>query len=183
MKINKNFLSRIIKEEIKNVLYDDDFLKRLNADERTAQMRDVAKTEPLDELARLLDNLFIKYRDQLMNDPTSNSELVLDFQKILKGIAPNIKPTEILSFLDGKIDRQLLSFVSDLMKHDPDMPHGGYSLPSYEMPLELGREQGVMPYNRGQTDAFMRAPQHNGPYDEQQIDDRDDKKNLVHETK
>lgn len=183
MKVNNSFLSKIIKQEIKNVLYEEmDVEKRLNAANRIAQMRNAAQQDASTPVIRKLTKLFIDYRNQLMNDPTRNSELVVHFHKILKSIAPDLKPNELINYLDGKIDRQLLSFVSDLMKHDPNMPHGGYSLPSYEMPLELGREQGVMPYNRGQVDAFMRAPQHNGPYeDEEQIDDRHKKKNLVHE--
>jgi hypothetical protein len=183
MKVYKSFLSKIIKEEIKRVLYEEEGLeKEINAQKRIHQMRLAAKDNPIDEIVRQLDNLFVQYRDELSNDPTKNQELVVNLQKILNKISPDLHGPEILQVLDGKIDRQLLSFISDLLKHDPRMQHGGYSLPDYEMPLELGREQGIMPYNKGQTDAFIRAPQHNGPYeDEEQIDDRKNQKNLVKE--
>lgn len=183
MKVNKHFISQIIKQEIKSFLYEEeDIEKRFNALKRIKQMRDVVAHDPVDHLILQLNNLFIKYRDELMNNPTKNKKLVVDIHNILKNIAPNLQGSEILKLLDGKIDRQLLSFVSDLLKRDPNTPQGGYSLPDYEMPLELGREQGVMPYNRGQIDAFMRAPQHKGPYDnEQQIDFRSKQKNLTME--
>ena len=96
MKINKYFLSKIIKEEIKKVLYEED-------------------------VERQLISLFVKYRNYLTKNPTHNRAVKSVLDKKIKSLAPNFSFSDIHRMLDGKIDRQLMSFISNALKRDPHM--------------------------------------------------------------
>jgi len=96
MKINKLFLSKIIKEEIKNILYEDN-------------------------IEQELISAFIQYRNWIVKNPTKSKDTLPDLEKKLKNIAPSLSNTEILNMLEGKIDRQLFSFVKNILTRDQNV--------------------------------------------------------------
>lgn len=181
MKVSKHFLSKIIKEEIKNALYDEQSpeQKRANANKRINQMRSAAMPDPDDKIVRAMTDLFIKYRNYLTKNPTKNKEVYTNLENELKAIAPNLSGGEMLQMLDGKIDRQLLTFASNLLKRDKRMAAFSDKLDNYEMSISPEEEQSVYQvYNKQDPDpGFMRVPKDDEAYDQEDV--RKDRKTLT----
>ena len=190
MKVNNIFLSKIIQEEIKKILYKEEsedvkFSDPEEAASRIQQISPDPEKEQEESLAIELIHLINDFYEASLNNPGPQSDLEKEFFKSLKSISPDLQGEELILFLQDRMDRQKLSFMADLLKRDPSkVNNGGYTIPPYEIPPSYGKEQAMAPYNKGQTDAFMRAPEHKGPYDsEQQIDFRRKEKNLTKEYK
>jgi hypothetical protein len=153
MKINKNFLSKIIKEEIKKVLYEE-------------------------ELEREIISLFVKYRNYLTKNPTHNKAVKNVLDKKLKTLAPNLSFNQIYDMLNGKIDRQLMSFISNALKRDRSMTGFSDKLDSYEMSISPEEQNVYQVYNKQDPDpGFMRVPKDDAAYDQEDV--RKDRKTLV----
>lgn len=157
MKVNNIFLTQIIQEEIKNVLYED-------------------------HIERNLVHLFVKYRNYLTKNPTDNKQVILNLQKDIKRIAPNKSGAEILASLEGKIDRQLFSFISNLLKRDKRMTAFSDKLDNYEMSISPDEQSVYKVYNKQDPDpGFMRVPKDDEAYDQEDV--RKDIKTLVKENR
>ena len=153
MNINKFFLSKIIKEEIKKVLYEE-------------------------ELERELISLFVRYRNYLTKNPTHNKAIKNVLEKKLKQIAPKMSFDEIYNMLRGKIDRQLMSFISNVLKRDQKITGFSDKLDSYEMSISPEEQNVYQVYNKQDPDpGFMRVPKDDVAYDQEDV--RKDKKTLV----
>ena len=153
MKINKYFLSKIIKEEIKKILYEED-------------------------IERELISLFVKYRNHLTKNPTHNRAVKSVLDKKIKLLAPNLSFSDIHKMLDGKIDRQLMSFISNALKRDPHMTGLSDKLDSYEMSISPEEQNVYQVYNKQDPDpGFMRVPKDDAAYDQEDV--RKDRKTLV----
>lgn len=182
MRLSKDYLNKLVKQEIKRVLYEE-YDNHANAIARIAQMRDVIKDKPEDIAARNLIKICIDFIDELDASPIDNADLVSHFHSNIKDAAAtlNLSNTdEIINFLKDKMDLQMLSRISDSLNADPNMRRVGNSLSNIERPLdplEIGRKQGVNINEPGQADAFQRPP----PSKETPEDVRAKKKNLVHE--
>ena len=180
MKVNKSFLSQIIKEEIKHVLYEEEGIKgHMNALKRISQMKDVAFGEDNDAVVRGLIPIFVKYRNYLTKNPTKNKEVYTNLEKEIKTFAPDLSGPQILTMLDGKIDRQLLTFVANLLKRDKRMAAFSDKLDNYEMSISPEEEQNVYQvYNKQDPDpGFMRVPKDDEAYDQEDV--RKDRKTLT----
>lgn len=155
MKINKYFLSKIIKEEIKKILYKE-------------------------EIERELISLFVKYRNHLTKNPTHNRAVKSVLDKKIKLLAPNFSFSDIHRMLDGKIDRQLMSFISNALKRDPHMTGFSDKLDSYEMSISPEEQNAYQVYNKQDPDpGFMRVPKDDEAYDQEDV--RKDIKTLIYE--
>lgn len=155
MKVNNIFLKQIIQEEIKNVLYED-------------------------HIDRNLVHLFVKYRNYLTKNPTDNKQVITNLEKDIKRIAPNKSGAEILASLEGKIDRQLFSFISNLLKRDKRMAAFSDKLDNYEMSISPDEQSVYKVYNKQDPDpGFMRVPKDDEAYDQEDV--RKNIKTLVKE--
>ena len=155
MKINKYLLSRIIKEEIKKVMYEED-------------------TGPERELV----DLFVQYRNYFSKNPTKNKDELPDFEAKIKQIAPNYSPEQIVHMLQGKIDRQLFSFIKDILLRDRNMKTQSDKLDNYEMSITPDEQNVYQVYNKQDTDpGFMRVPKDDEAYDQEDV--RKDRKTLT----
>lgn len=155
MKINKYFLSKIIKEEIKKILYEED-------------------------LERELISLFVKYRNYLTKNPTYNKSVLNVLNKKIKLLAPNLSFDDIYKMLNGKIDRQLMSFISNALKRDARMVGFSDKLDSYEMSISPEEQNVYQVYNKQDPDpGFMRVPKNDAAYDQEDV--RKNRKTLIHE--
>lgn len=153
MKINKHFLSKIIKEEIKKTLYEDD-------------------------KERELISLFVKYRNYLTKNPTHNKAVKNVLDKKLKQLVPKLSYEEIYDMLNGKIDRQLMTFISNALKRDKSMPGFSDKLDNYEMSISPEEQNIYQVYNKQDPDpGFMRVPKDDAAYDQEDV--RKDRKTLV----
>ncbi len=153
MKINKYFLSRIIKEEIKNILYEED-------------------------IERDLINIFIAYRNWISKNPTKKSNIIPNIEKKLKRIAPSMSNQDILDALEGKIDRQLFSFAKNILLRDKNVNFATDKLDSYEMSIAPDEQNIYQVYNKQDPDpGFMRVPKDDEAYDQEDV--RKDRKTLV----
>jgi len=155
MKINKLFLSKIIKEEIKNILYEDN-------------------------IEQELISAFIQYRNWIVKNPTKSKDTLPDLEKKLKNIAPSLSNTEILNMLEGKIDRQLFSFVKNILTRDQNVSNFSDKLDNYEMSISPDEQNVYQVYNKQDPDpGFMRVPKDDEAYDQEDV--RKDQKTLVRE--
>lgn len=153
MIINKNFLSKIIKEEIKKVLYEE-------------------------ELEREIISLFVKYRNYLTKNPTHNKAVKNVLDKKLKILAPNLSFQQIYNMLNGKIDRQLMTFISNALKRDKTITGFSDKLDNYEMSISPEEQNVYQVYNKQDPDpGFMRVPKDDAAYDQEDV--RKDRKTLV----
>ena len=98
--------------------------------------------------------------------------------KKIKSLAPNFSFSDIHRMLDGKIDRQLMSFISNALKRDPHMTGFSDKLDSYEMSISPEEQNVYQVYNKQDPDpGFMRVPKDDAAYDQEDV--RKDKKTLV----
>jgi len=153
MKINKFFLSKIIKEEIKQVLYEED-------------------------IERELISLFISYRNWISKNPTKKNNIIPNIEKKLKKIAPHMSSKDILDSLEGKIDRQLFSFAKNVLMRDKNISTQSDKLDNYEMSITPDEQNVYQVYNKQDPDpGFMRVPKDDEAYDQEDV--RKDRKTLV----
>ena len=154
MKINKNFLSRIIKEEIKKVIYEDN----------SSLQQDLIK-------------LFVQYRNYIAKNPTKNKNELPKFELKIKQILSGHRPEEIVQMLQGKIDRQLFSFIKDILLRDKNMKTQSDKLDNYEMSITPDEQNVYQVYNKQDPDpGFMRVPKDDEAYDQEDV--RKDRKTL-----
>ena len=147
MKINKHFLSRIIKEEIKKAVYEEE-----------------------NGLERKIINLFVQYRNYFSKNPTQNKSSLPKFELILKKIAPDIAPEEIVQMLQGKVDRQLFSFIKDILLRDKNMKTQSDKLDNYEMSISPDEQNVYQVYNKQDPDpGFMKVPKDDKAYDQEDV--------------
>lgn len=182
MKISKLFLQRIIKEEIKRALYEEDEEKKredkLNALQRIDQLKDAALGDEDDDTIRSLIDLFIFYRNYLTKNPTKNKELVTDMEAKIKEIVPDMSMPEVINKIQGKIDRQLYSFIINLLKRDKRMSAFSDKLDNYEMTITPDEQNVYQVYNKQDPDpGFMRVPKDDEAYDQEDV--RKDRKTLT----
>jgi len=153
MKINKLFLSKIIKEEIKLVLYDEDVVKEII-------------------------QIFISYRNWISKNPTKKNNIIPNIEKKLKKIAPYMSSKDILDSLEGKIDRQLFSFAKNVLMRDKNISTQSDKLDNYEMSITPDEQNVYQVYNKQDPDpGFMRVPKDDEAYDQEDV--RKDIKTLV----
>ena len=153
MKINKLFLSKIIKEEIKLVLYDEDVVKEII-------------------------QIFISYRNWISKNPTKKNNIIPNIEKKLKRIAPHMSSKDILDSLEGKIDRQLFSFAKNVLMRDKNISTQSDKLDNYEMSITPDEQNVYQVYNKQDPDpGFMRVPKDDEAYDQEDV--RKDRKTLV----
>jgi|688.fasta_scaffold181384_1 hypothetical protein len=153
MKINKLFLSKIIKEEIKLVLYDEDVVKEII-------------------------QIFISYRNWISKNPTKKNNIIPNIEKKLKKIAPHMSSKDILDSLEGKIDRQLFSFAKNVLMRDKNISTQSDKLDNYEMSITPDEQNVYQVYNKQDPDpGFMRVPKDDEAYDQEDV--RKDIKTLV----
>lgn len=184
MKVNNIFLSKIIQEEIKKALYEDEeeIEKKVNAAKRLQQIQSTSSNEDEEEVLRRLIDVFKDYRNILTKNPTDNKEMVTNVEKDIKAIAPNLTGPQILQMLDGKIDRQLLTFISNLLKRDKRMSSFSDKLDSYELSISPEEQNVYQVYNKQDPDpGFMRVPKDDEAYDQEDV--RRDIKTLTKENK
>jgi hypothetical protein len=154
MKINRDFLSQIIKEEIKKVLYEDH-----------------------SDSERDLINLFVQYRNYIAKNPTKSKNELPAFEARIKQILSGRKPEEIVQMLQGKIDRQLFSFIKDILLRDKNMKTQSDKLDNYEMSITPDEQNVYQVYNKQDPDpGFMRVPKDDKAYDQEDV--RKDRKTL-----
>ena len=183
MKISKAFLQKIIKEEIKRVLYEEheEEKKRedlFNAYQRIDQLKDVIYGDEDDETIRKLIELFVFYRNYLTKNPTKNKELVTDMEGAIKKIVPHMSMPEVINKLQGRIDRQLYSFIINLLKRDKRMSAFSDKLDNYEMSITPDEQNVYQVYNKQDPDpGFMRVPKDDEAYDQEDV--RKDRKTLT----
>lgn len=153
MKINKHFLSKIIKEEIKNVLYEE-------------------------HIEQDLISAFVQYRNWITKNPTKTKDTIPNLQAKLRKIAPSMSEQEILNLLDGKIDRQLFTFAKNVLTMDKNVTNFSDKLDNYEMSISPEEEKSYQVYNKKDPDpGFMRVPKDDAAYDQEDV--RKDRKTLV----
>jgi len=153
MKINKNFLLKIIKEEIKSVLYEDN-------------------------IEQDIISIFVQYRNWITKNPTKAKNTIPDFESKLKKIAPSMSDQDILDLLDGKIDRQLFTFAKNILTRDKNITNFSDKLDNYEMSISPDEETSHQVYQKKDPDpGFMRVPKDDAAYDQEDV--RKDRKTLV----
>lgn len=179
MKINSHFLSRIIKEEIKKAIYEeDDEAEKLAALNRLKQMQDVSKSDSVEQVERRLTDLFTKYRNYIAKNPTHNKQDLPKFEKEIRQITSGMKPEDIVQLLQGKIDRQLYSFIKDILLRDRNMKTQSDKLDNYEMSITPDEQNVYQVYNKQDPDpGFMRVPKDDEAYDQEDV--RKDRKTLT----
>jgi hypothetical protein len=147
MKISKSLLSKIIKEEIKKVIYEDH-----NNSERD------------------LINLFVQYRNYISKNPTKDKNELPAFEAIIKQMLSGQEPEEIVQMLQGKIDRQLFSFIKDILLRDKNMKTQSDKLDNYEMSITPDEQNVYQVYNKQDPDSgFMRVPKNDEAYDQEDV--------------
>jgi len=153
MKINKYFLSQIIKEEIRSVLYEEVDLQKIKS-------------------------IFIDYRNWISKNPTKKSNILPNIEIDLKKAAPNMSNEQILAALDGEIDKQLFSFAKTILMRDKNVLFPSDKLDSYEMSITPDEQNVYQVYNKQDPDpGFMRVPKDDEAYDQEDV--RKDRKTLV----
>jgi len=179
MKISNNFLQRIIKEELKKALYEEDNeADKLAALKRLKQMKDASKEEPMEDLERRLTDLFTKYRNYIAKNPTHNKHDLPKFEKEIRQITSGMQPEKIVQLLQGKIDRQLYSFIKDIFLRDRNMKTQSDKLDNYEMSITPDEQNVYQVYNKQDPDpGFMRVPKDDEAYDQEDV--RKDRKTLT----
>ncbi len=161
MKINKSFLSKIIKEEIKRALYDEE---PLWAKEAVNVFMDIRSKSIAANPERHTKENFLKQIEQLTGQPA----------------------VEVFSYLRGKIDKDLYVHVAQLLNSVVDINLLGdedLMSPSYKSknPTRSEIDDVRSPYKTDAPSTYNRKPQPISPQD--QDDPRDKKKNWVHENK
>lgn len=153
MKISKDFILKIIKEEIKRVLYEEE--------------------DPVELTKQKLIELFVTYRRKITDSPTENDVIRIDAKEQIKQIAPGMSPAGVIEMLRGEVDAQLFNTVVTLLTADK-----AYSdrLDNYGM-SEPPPQDTHRIYNAA-DDGFMRVPKSQSAVDKQ-LDTRKDRKNLV----
>jgi hypothetical protein len=179
MKVRKSFLSRIIKEEIKKALYEnEDEAKKHNALKRIDQMKSASRGDTLNGVERKLTHLFIQYRNYITKNPTDNKDDLPNFEKSIRQVAPGLKPEDIVDMLEGKIDRQLFSFIKTVLLRDRNMKTQSDKLDNYEMSISPDEQNVYKVYNKQDSDpGFMRVPKDDEAYDQEDV--RKDRKTLT----
>jgi hypothetical protein len=158
MKINKSFLSRIIKEEIKRVLYEDDPSWTTDA-----------------------INLFMDIRDRsIAANPDYDTKE--NFVKEIEDLTGQ-DAGKVFSYLRGKIDKQLYVHVAQLLNNVVDIDLLGdedLMSPSYKSknPTRSEIDDIRSPYKTDAPSTYNRKPQPISP--QRQEDPRGNKKNWVH---
>jgi hypothetical protein len=158
MKINKSFLSKIIKEEIKRVLYEDEPSWTTDAIKLFIDIRDNSRATNPDHDTK--EN-FIKQIEALTGRNTG----------------------EVFSYLRGKIDKDLYVHVAQLLNNVVDIDLLGdedLMSPSYKSknPTRSEIDDFRSPYKTDAPSTYNRKPQPISPQDQE--DTRDKKKNWVH---
>ena len=158
MKISKSFLSKIIKEEIKRALYEEDPSWTTDA-----------------------INLFMKIRNEASasNPDTNTKEYYVKQIENLTGRSVE----EVFSYLRGKIDKQLYVNVAQLLNSvstqnllgDEDLMSPSYKSKN---PTRSEIDDFRSPYKTDAPSTYDRKPQPISPQDQE--DPRDNKKNWVH---
>lgn len=155
MKINKYFLSKIIKEEIKSVLYEEN-------------------------LERELIHLFTKYFYYSTNNPTKDKAVTTVLKNKIKTIAPHLTLKDIHEMLDGKVNRELMTFISNLVKKDANIIGHSSNLSYFEKSAAPDEEKDYRIYNQQNPNrSFMIKPKADFAYDQEDV--RKDRKTLIHE--
>lgn len=155
MKINKYFLSKIIKEEIKSVLYEEN-------------------------LERELIHLFTKYFYYSTNNPTKDKAVTTVLKNKIKTIAPHLTLKDIHGMLDGKVNRELMTFISNLVKKDANIIGHSSNLSYFEKSAAPDEEKDYRIYNQQNPNrSFMIKPKTDFAYDQEDV--RKDRKTLIHE--
>lgn len=154
MKIKKTFLFKIIKEEMKKMLYEEEDTER-----------------------KIID-LFIQYRNYITKNPTKNKSELPDLEKKIKLIAPRYNSKQILNNLEGKIDRQLFSFMKNILLRDKNYKSQSDKLDNYEMSISPEEQNVYKVYNKQDPDpGFMKVPKDDVAYDQEDV--RKDRKTLT----
>lgn len=155
MKINKYFLSKIIKEEIKSVLYEEN-------------------------LERELIHLFTKYFYYSTSNPTKDKAVTAVLKNKIKTIAPHLTLKDIHEMLDGKVNRELMTFISNLVKKDANIIGHSSNLSYFEKSAAPDEEKDYRIYNQQNPNrSFMIKPKTDFAYDQEDV--RKDRKTLIHE--
>jgi hypothetical protein len=179
MRVSKLFLSKIIKEEIKRILYEEaEEADELNATKRLAQIKSYNSTDSDSGIERRLINLFVKYRNIISKNPTHNKLNLSHFENQIKDTAPDMSPEDIVDLLQGKVDRQMFSFIKNILLRDRNMKTQSDKLDNYEMSITPDEQSVYQVYNKQDPDSgFMRVPKDDEAYDQEDV--RKDRKTLT----
>lgn len=152
LSLNKHFLNKIIKEEIKKILYDEE--------------------ESVDSVKQKLIRLFVDFRSQTVDNPLSNKVYKTNIKEKIRKIAPGLSINGVIELLRDAVDPQLFDDIVVFLTSDEVYSD---KLDNFGMSSPIRKTLAV---DSAASNINFRVPKSQSATDKQ-LDTRKDRKNLI----